>query len=57
MDNKEKSIILSDSKGIIHIYDSKNNFEEKLTIEFTKDKLNGKNNEINFISLKNQNEL
>ena len=28
-----------------------------MTIEFTKDKLNGKNNEINFISLKNQNEI
>ena len=49
MNNEDKNIILSDSKGIIHIYDSKNNFQEKLTVEFKK--------EINFISLKNKNEI
>ena len=49
MNNEDKNIILSDSKGIIHIYDSKNDFKELLTIEFKK--------EINFISLKNENEI
>ena len=49
--NEDKNIIISDSKGIIHVYDSNNKFEEKLKIIFNKDDLNGKNNEINFISL------
>ena len=49
MNNEDKNIILYDSKGIIHIYDSKNNFQEKLIVEIKK--------EINYISLKNKNEI
>ena len=51
MSNDDKNIVVSDSNGIIHIYDSKNNYDEKLKIIFTKENLNGKNNTINFISL------
>ena len=51
MPNDDKNIVISDSNGIIHIYDSKNSYDEKLKIIFTKENLNGKNNTINFISL------
>ena len=57
MPNEDKNIILSDSKGVIHIYDSKNNFEEKLTIDFNKENLKGKNNEINYIFIMNSNDI
>ena len=57
MPNDDKNIIISDSNGIIHIYDSKNNYDEKLKIIFTKENLNGKNNTINFISLINNNDI
>ena len=57
MPNDNKNIIVSDSKGIIHIFDSKNNFEEKLKIEFSKECLKKNNNEINFISILNHNDI
>ena len=57
MSNDDKNVVISDSNGIIHIYESKNNFDEKLKIIFTKENLNGKNNTINFISLINNNDI
>ena len=57
MPNDDKNIIISDSKGVIHIYDSKNNFEEKLKIIFNKENIKGRNNEINYIYLMNKNDI
>ena len=55
--NKDNNIAISDFNGVLHIYQSKNNFNEILTIEFKKENFKNKNNEINFISLKGQNEI
>ena len=55
MQNDDKNIVISDSNGIIHVFDSKNHYDEKLRIIFKKENLNGKNNTINFISLINNN--
>lgn len=57
MPNEDKNIIISDSKGLLHIYESTNNFKEILTIEFKKENFKSKNNEINFISIKGINEI
>ena len=54
MENKDKNIIISDSDGVIHVYNPHNNLEEKLKIKFS---LKYNNNEIFFVSLMNKNDI